>query len=133
MSNLLAPYMLEILRDKEPSESMRTSTLFFLGKPKKMNSIKLEDKRKISILCSDFKCIETIMTNRLNIVMQEYISPSQYACKPKKIQQGLAAARDVVNYASKKKIGMACVALDMKSGFDFLQMEFVYFCFKKFQ
>ena len=72
------------------------------------------------------------MTNRLNIVMQQYISPSQYACKPKKIQHGLTAARDVVNYASKKKVGMACVALDMKSGFDFLQMDFVYFCFKKY-
>ena len=136
LSKLLAPYMLEILneilRGKEPSESMRTSTLMFLGKPKKMNSIKFEDKRKISILCSDFKCIETIMTNRLNVVMQQFISASQYACKPKKIQQGLAAARDVVNYASKKKMGMACVALDMKSGFDFLQMEFVYFCFKKY-
>ena len=136
MSKLIAPYMLEVINEivqgKEPSESMRTSTLMFLGKPKKMNSIKFEDKRKISVLCTDFKCIETIMTNRLNVVMQQYITPSQYACKPKKIQHGLAAARDVVNYASKKKIGMACVALDMKSGFDFLQMDFVYYCFKKY-
>ena len=136
MSKLFAPYMVEVLNEiicgTKPSESMRTSTLMFLGKPKKINSIKFEDKRKISILCSDFKCIETIMTNRLNIVMQQYISPSQYACKPKKIQHGLTAARDVVNYASKKKVGMACVALDMKSGFDFLQMDFVYFCFKKY-
>ena len=116
MNKLFAPYMLEvfnkILHGELPSESMRTSTLMFLSKPKKMESIKFEDKRKISILCSDFKCIEIILTNRLNIVMNQFISKSQYACKPRKIQQGLAAARDVVNFASKKKTGMACVAFN---------------------
>ena len=57
MSKIFAPSMLEVLNEiihgKEPSESMRTSTLMFLGKPKKKDSIKLDDKRKISILCSD--------------------------------------------------------------------------------
>ena len=64
--------------------------------------------------------------------MPLFISSLQYACKPRKIHQGIAAARDLVSFADRKKIDMALLALDMKSGFDFLQMDFVYFCLKKY-
>jgi len=83
-------------------------------------------------LCTDFKCLETVLANRLNSVMPQFISESQYASKPKKIHQGISAARDLVSFAEREKINMAILALDMKSGFDFLQMDFVYFCFQKY-
>ena len=83
-----APHMLEvfntILHGEKPTESMRTSTVQFLCKPKKATSFKLSDKRKISVLCTDFKCLETVLANRLNAVMPYFISDSQYASKPKK-------------------------------------------------
>ena len=137
LSDVFAPHMLEvfnfILRGEDrPSESMRTSTVQFLSKPKKASSIKLSDKRKISVLCTDFKCLETVMANRLNSVMPKFISDSQFASKPRKIHQGISAARDLVCFAEKEKLSMALLALDMKSGFDFLQMEFVYYCMQKY-
>ena len=136
MSDLFAPHMLDVFNNiaqgSKPPVSMRTSTIQFLTKPKKANSIKLSDKRRISVLCTDFKCLETIFANRLNKVMPLFISTSQYASKPKKIHQGISAARDLVSFAKKKKVDMAVLQLDMKSGFDLLQMEFVYFCFKKY-
>ena len=64
--------------------------------------------------------------------MGSFISTSQYATKPRKIIQGVAVARDVVNYASSKNVNIACVTLDMKSGFDLLQMDFVYYCFERY-
>ena len=73
---------------------------------------------KISVLCRDYKCLETILANRLTIAMGSFISSSQYASKPRKIHQGVAVARDVVNYACIKNVNMACVTLDMKSGLD---------------
>ena len=95
LSDVFAPHMLEvfnfILRGEDrPSESMRTSTVQFLSKPKKASSIKLSDKRKISVLCTDFKCLETVMANRLNSVMPKFISDSQYASKPRNIHQGIS-------------------------------------------
>ena len=111
---------------------MRTSTVQFLSKPKKANSIKLTDKRKISVLCTDFKCLETVLANRLNSAMPQFISDSQFASKPRKIHQGISAARDLVSFAEKESLDMALLALDMKSGFDFLQMDFVYFCMRKY-
>ena len=137
MMDVFEPHMIEvfnfILRGEDtPTETMRTSTVQFLSKPKKASSIKLSDKRKISVLCTDFKCLETILANRLNAAMPQFISDSQYASKPRKIHQGISAARDLVSYAGKENISMALLALDMKSGFDFLQMEFVYYCMHKY-
>ena len=64
--------------------------------------------------------------------MPAFISESQYASKPRKIHHGIAVARDLVSFAEKEQKSMAVLALDMKSGFDFLQMEFVYFCLQKY-
>ena len=134
--DLIAPQLIEvfnsIIRDEAPTRSMRTSTIQFLTKPKKKCSIKLDDKRKISVLCTDYKCLETILANRLNQVMGSFISTSQFATKPRKIHQGIAVARDVINYACNKNVNMACVTLDMKCGFDLLQMDFVYYCFERY-
>ena len=73
MFDLFAPVMLEVYNDiiqgQPPPASMRTSIVQFLSKPKKANSVKLSDKRKISVLCTDFKCLEKIMANRLKRVM----------------------------------------------------------------
>ena len=65
--------------------------------------------------------------------MPAFISESQYASKPRKIHHGIAAARDLVSFAEKEQKSMAVLALDMKSGFDFLQMDFVYFCLQTIQ
>ena len=121
--DLFAPIVLEVFNcivqgGCKPPESMRTSTVQFLSKPKKANSIKLTDKRKISVLCTDFKWLETILANRLNKVMPAFISESQYASKPRKIHQGIAAARDLVSFAEKEQKSLALLALDMKSGFE---------------
>ena len=64
--------------------------------------------------------------------MGSFISTSQFATKPRKIHQGIAVARDVINYACNKNVNMACVTLDMKCGFDLLQMDFVYYCFERY-
>ena len=137
LADVFAPHMLEVFNyiirgEDKPTETMRTSTVQFLSKPKKASSIKLSDKRKISVLCTDFKCLETVLANRLNSAMPQFISSSQFASKPRKIHQGISAARDLVSFAEKENLSMALLALDMKSGFDFLQMEFVYFCMQKY-
>lgn len=56
MFDLFAPLLLEVFNDiihgQPPPASMRTSIVQYLNKPKKAKSIKLSDKRKISILCN---------------------------------------------------------------------------------
>ena len=90
LADVFAPHMLEVFNyiirgEDKPTETMRTSTVQFLSKPKKASSIKLSDKRKISVLCTDFKCLETVLANRLNSAMLQFISSFQFASKPRKI------------------------------------------------
>ena len=65
LADVFAPYMLEvfnfILRGEDtPTETMRTSTVQFLSKPKKANSIRLSDKRKISVLCTEVYILQDV-------------------------------------------------------------------------
>ena len=120
------------MHGEQPSHSMRTSVVQFLTKPKKADSIKLSDKRKISVLCTDFKCLEKINANRLNTIMPKFISRLHYAAKPRKIHQGISAARDVINHISKKDIPAAFLCLDMKAGFDHFNLDFTWFCLLKY-
>ena len=49
----------------KPTQSQRTSKMVFGSKPKKVSSIKPGDKRRISLLNSDFKTISGIYSNCL--------------------------------------------------------------------
>ena len=136
MFSLFAPLMLEVFNEiingQTPAASMRTSIVQYLNKPKKANSVKLSDKRKISILCTDFKCLEKILANRLKRVMSKFISQSQYAIKPRKISHAVSAARDLINVATKNNIPMGFLSLDMEAAFDNLNMEYVYLCLARY-
>ena len=81
MFSLFAPLMLEVFNEiihgHTPAASMRTSIVQYLNKPKKAKSIKISDKHKISVLCTDFECLEKILANRLKRIMPKFISQSQ--------------------------------------------------------
>ena len=136
MFDLFAPLMLEvfneIIQGQQPPASMRTSVVQYLNKPKKAKSIKLSDKRKISVLCTDFKCLEKIIAIRLKKVMSKFVSCSQFAIKPRKISNAISAARDLINYVSKNNIPMGFMSLDMEAAFDNLNMEYVYLCLTRY-
>ena len=136
MFDLFAPLMLEVFNDnlhgQSPPATMRTSIVQYLNKPKKARSIKLSDKRKISVLCTDFKCLEKVMALRLKKVMSKFVSRSQFAIKPRKINYAVSTARDVINFATKMTISIGFMSLDMEAAFDNLNMEYVYMCLSKY-
>ena len=55
IGDTLTKVLLLILGSKKPPISQRTCKMFFANKPGKPNGKKLTDKRKISLLNSDFK------------------------------------------------------------------------------
>ena len=48
------------------TKSQRTSFMVFGSKPKKLSSIKAKDKRRISLLNSDFKLVAGLEAERFN-------------------------------------------------------------------
>ena len=80
-----------------PTLSMRTSLMVFGSKPKKINSLKPGDKRRISLLNSDFKIVTGIDGKRFSSTATYSLSPLQLvAGADRHIHHGINLARDAV-------------------------------------
>ena len=87
----------EIHGGHPPTKSQRTSLMVFGNKPKKPNSMKPTDKRKISLLNSDFKAATGVDNNRFKKVATHTLSPCQLAAgDDRRIHHGINAARDAI-------------------------------------
>ena len=101
--------------------------MVFANKPNKPNSKKLSDKRKISLLNSDFKILTAIENKRFTKVINHTIYTKQYTLgKTKRIHHAIALARDAIYASSQRNKGCAIADLDFKSAFDFLCMDWVF-------
>ena len=75
------------------------------SKPKKINSLKPGDKRRISILNCDFKLYEGLLAKRFRKMGARVLSPLQYVTGGNRtIHHGIARARDAIEVASRLKI-----------------------------
>jgi hypothetical protein len=93
--------------------------MVFGNKPKKMASIKAEDKRRISLLNSDFKLATGVDAKRFKKTFTHTLSPSQMvAGDDRRIHHMINKARDSIQAVSKSKQGCALLDLDFVAAFD---------------
>ena len=79
--------------------------MVFGAKPKKLNSLKPADKRRISILNCDFKIYEGLLARRFRKMGSATLSPLQYvAGKNRTIHHGISRVRDAVHVAMKRNL-----------------------------
>ena len=113
-----------IAEGEKLTTSQRTSLMVFGTKPKKPLSIKPEDKRRISLLNSDFKLCTALEADMLKQMFTHTLSPFQLvAGKDRRIHHGINKARDCINAVSKS--GCALVDLDFIAAFDFTVLVWV--------
>ena len=106
--------------------------MVFGSKPKKMGSLKPGDKRRISLLNSDFKTATGIEAKRFGKSATHSLSPLQLvAGDDRRIHHGINLARDAVQQAGKNKSGCGLLDLDFLAGFDWLDMVWVYLVLAK--
>ena len=106
--------------------SQRTTLMVFGTKPKKPLSIKPEDKRRISLLNTDFKLSTAIEADMFKQTYNHTLSPVQLvAGSDKRINHGINKARDCINAVSTSKIGCALIDLDFIAAFDFTVLNWV--------
>ena len=116
-----------LFRGSPPTVSMRTAIMVFSSKPKKLNSLKPNDKRRISILNCDFKLYEGLLAKRFRKLGARVLSPMQYvAGGDRTIHHGIARARDAIESASRSKIECGIGDQDYIAAFDFLVLEWVW-------
>ena len=122
----LSQVVKEIFNKESPTTSQKTSIMVFANKPKKMESLKIGDKRKISLLNADFKIISGIEAKRHGLIMEHTVSNLQYAAgKSRRISHAINFARDAVFAANTRKEGAALADLDFEAAFNLLCMNWV--------
>ena len=116
----------------QPTLSMQTALMVFGSKPKKPNSFKPGDKRRISLLNSDFKAATGLEGDRFGATATYSLSPVQLvAGSDRRIHHGINQARDAIYQAGKSKAGCGLLDLDFLAGFDWLVMAWVYMVLAK--
>ena len=122
----------EVFSGSKLTRSQRTSLMIFSNKPGKSQSIKPRDKRRISLLNSDFKILSGIELLRYNKVLTHTLSPQQLACGDnRRITFGISLARDAIQAVSKSKVGCGIADNDFEAAFDFLCLDWVKLVLKK--
>ena len=97
-----------------------------------MDSIKLKDKRRISLLNTDFKILTGIENDRHGRMLDCTVSDVQFVLgKTRNISYAIAAARDAIWCAENSTEGAGLADLDFMSAFDLLCMDWVYAVLKK--
>ena len=102
--------------------------MVFGSKPKKPGSILPRDKRKISLLNSDFKTATGLEASLLKEFATHTLSPLQLvAGSDRKIQHGINKARNAIHAAGKPgHPGCGILDTDLIAAFDFLCLDWVF-------
>jgi hypothetical protein len=73
--------------------------------PKKDNTIKIKDYRPICLLNISFKIITKVLTNRIGLVADRIVSPSQTAFMPgRNILEGVIILHESIQELQRKKL-----------------------------
>jgi exonuclease III len=114
----LTEVILAVFRGQQPTASQRTSQMVFGSKPKKQQSLKPSDKRKISLLNTDFKMISGLQAARLRSTMTRTVSKNQLvAGSDRRLHHGIALARDAIQAAGRSRAGCGILDTDLISAF----------------
>ena len=123
MGEPLTDVMKEISQCKPLTSSQRTSLMVFGTKPKKPNSLLPKDKRRISLLNSDFKVASGLEAGRLKPMLTHTLSHLQLvAGKDRRIHHGINLARDAIWAAGRRGQGCGILDTDLVAGFDYMTL-----------
>ena len=126
IGNALTAVVQDIHAEQQPTSSQRTSLMVFGCKPKKPKSTNPGDKRKISLLNSDFKIITGVLNQRLKKVATHTLSSCQLAIgNDRRIHHGINQARNAISSAGKRKQGTGILDNDYQAAFDFMALTWV--------
>ena len=92
----LSDVIREIVKEGKLPESMRNSFLVYSPKLGKENSTRIKDKRKLSLLQTDFKVLLGILAGRLKKTENHTISRHQSSAGSKNVSQAVCLTRNAI-------------------------------------
>ena len=126
LGDALTDVVKAVFQGQQPTLSQRTSLMVCSNKPGKEKSLKVKDKRRLSLLNADFKVITGLEVGRFSKVLSHTLSPQQIAMgDDRRITFGICLARDAIYAASMRKKGCAIADNDFEAAFDYLSLDWV--------
>merc|ERR1712155_469038 len=124
----LGHHLSEVLRAIVSSgklpESQKNSFLVFSPKINKESSTRIKDKRKLSLLQTDFKILTGVLTGRLRKTEQHTISRYQFATGGKRISEAVCLTRDAIE-SVKPTQKAVLYETDYVSAYDLMSIEWI--------
>ena len=94
--------------------------------PKKEDATKVQQYRPICLLNVSFKIFTKVLTNRLSVVAQKIIRPSQTAFIPgRHILEGVVILHETIHEMHKKKKNGVILKLDFEKAYDKVKWQFL--------
>ena len=122
VGKLLYDVVLENFRRKTLSKTQSIGLITFCQKPKKGNSSKPKDLRRLSLLNTDYKIYSGIPARRITKLAKKGLSSNQYvAGDDRRIYHAIALAAAAVEAGNRnKRSGSGLLDNDYKAAFDFM-------------
>ena len=120
----LIQLFVEFHRGELPLHSLNFGVITLL--PKKEDATKVQQYRPICLLNVSFKIFTKVLTNRLSIVAQKIIRPSQTAFIPgRHILEGVVILHETIHEMHKKKKNGVILKLDFEKAYDKVKWPFL--------
>jgi hypothetical protein len=104
--------------------SLNFGTIILL--PKCEEAVKIQQFRTICLLNVSFKIFTKILTNRLSLVAQKVIQPTQMACIPStNIMEGVIVLHETIHELHRKKQNGMVFKIDFEEAYDKVKWSFV--------
>ena len=124
LSNDLVDVYNDCLSRGSLSFSQRTGLITLLYK--KNDKLDTKNWRPISLLCTDYKILAKVLTNRLKLVLSTVVSPSQTCGVPGRFSgEHVRLLQDIVNFSNTNNVGAAILSLDQEKAFDRVDWSFM--------
>ena len=120
----LIQLFVEFHRGELPLHSLNFGVITLL--PKKEDATKVQQYRPICLLNVSFKIFTKVLTNRLSVVAQKIIRPSQTAFIPgRHILEGVVILHETIHEMHKKKKNGVILKLDFEKAYDKVKWPFL--------
>lgn len=95
--------------------------------PKKEGAERASDYRPISLLNGIQKILSKVLANRLELIMNDLISPSQSVfLKGRSISDAFVAVSEILGWGSKKAIEGVALKVDFEKAYDRISWAFLF-------
>lgn len=127
--SVLGPDLLDVFKDCFNNgmlpDSGRRAIISLL--PKKEDLTLIKNWRPVALLCTDYKILSKVLSNRLKVFIELLVGAEQLYCVPdRSILDNLFLIRDIFSVCKLYKVNTGIISIDQEKAFDRVDHPFLF-------